>query len=83
MKCLITYRFGLLILGHNSIVDQSMVVKEQSAGDVEGNEHINTVVLMSSQDEKYSKTITEPGEGVKKEDSSGSVLCDEEVKEGQ
>ena len=56
-----------------------MVVKEESARDVERYENINTVMLVSGQDEEYSKAIAEPGECVEEEDSSTGVFRDEEV----
>ena len=56
-----------------------MVVKEESARDVERYENINTVMLVSGQDEEDSKAIAEPGECVEEEDSSTGVFRDEEV----
>ena len=56
-----------------------MVIQEQSAGDIECNEHIDAVVLMSSEDEEDSKTITQPGKCVKEDNPSGCVLGYEEV----
>ena len=56
-----------------------MVIQEQSACDVECNEHIDAVVLMSSEDEEDSKTITQPGERMKEDNSTRSVLGYEEI----
>ena len=56
-----------------------MVIQEQSARDVECNEHIDAVVLMSSEDEEDSKTITQPGECMKEDNSTRSVLSYKEV----
>ena len=70
-------------LEDRSIVDQSMVVEEKSASDVEGNEDINAVVFVGSKNEEDSKTVTEPSEGVKKEDSPGGILSDEEVEKSE
>jgi len=75
--------FYFLGLEYRSIVDQSMVVEEKPASDVEGNEDINTVVFMGSKNEEDSKTVAEPSEGMKKEDSSGGILSDEEVKKSE
>lgn len=41
-------------------VGQRMVVQEQSSGEVEGDENINGVVLVGSQDEEYPKQIQHP-----------------------
>jgi len=73
----------LLIFGDCSVVDQSVVVEEQSTGDVESNKHINAVVLVSCKDEKDTKAVAEPGEGMEEEDPPGGVLSDEEVEEGE
>ena len=68
-----------MIFGNSSVIDQSVVVEEQSAADVEGNKYINAVVLMSSKDEEDTKATEDPGEGVEEIYSPGSVLGDEEV----
>ena len=60
-----------------------MIIEEQSAGDVEGNEHIDAVVLMSSEDEEDSKAITQPGKCVKEDNSAGRVLGYKEVQESE
>ena len=78
-----TYSFYFLGLEDRSIVDQSMVVEEKSASDVEGNEDINAVVFVGSKNEEDSKTVAEPSEGVKKEDSPGGILSDEEVEKSE
>ena len=52
-----THIFDLLIFWNSSVIDQRVIVKKQSAGDVESDEHVNTVVLMSSKDEEDSKTV--------------------------
>ena len=56
-----------------------MVVKEESARDVEGYEDINAVMLVSGQDEEDSKAIAEPSECMEEEDPSTGVFRDEEV----
>ena len=71
--------FNLLIFWHCSVVYQGVVIQEQSARDVECNEHIDAVVLMSSEDEEDSKTITQPGECMKEDNSTRSVLSYKEV----
>ena len=68
-----------MILGDSPVVDQGVVVEEESAGDVEGHKHINAVVLMSSKDEEDTKATEDPGEGVEEIYSPGSVLGDEEI----
>ena len=73
--------FDFLIFGDGSIVDEGVVVKEESAGDVESYEDINAVVFVSGQDKEDSKAIAEPSEGVEEEDSSTGVFSDEEVEE--
>ena len=60
-----------------------MIIEEESAGDVEGNEHIDAVVLMSSEDEEDSKAVTQPGKGVKEDNSAGRILSYEEVQESE
>ena len=57
-----------------------MVIQEQSACDVECNEHIDAVVLMSSEDEEDNKTITQPGERMEEDNSTRSLLSYKEVK---
>ena len=76
-----TYSFDFLIFGDGSVVDECVVVKEESAGDIESYEDINAVVLVSGQDEKDSKAVAEPSECVEEEDSSTGVFSDEEVEE--
>ena len=41
-----------------------MVVEEESAGDVEGDEDVNTVVLMSGKDEEDAEAVEQPGKRV-------------------
>ena len=72
-----------MILGDSPVVDQGVVVEEESAGDVEGHKHINAVVLMSCKDEEDTKAVAEPGEGVEEIYPPRSVLCDEEVEESE
>ena len=70
-----------MILGHSSVVDQGVVVEEEPTGDVEGNKHINAIVLMGSQDEEDPKATENPGEGVEEIYPPGGILGDEEVKQ--
>jgi len=70
-------------LEDRSVVDQSMVVEEKPAGDVEGYEDINAVVFMGSKNEEDSKTVAEPSKSVKKEDSPGGILSNEEVEKSE
>ena len=60
-----------------------MVVKEESARDVERYEDINAVVFVGGQDKEDSKAIAEPSECVEEEDSPAGVFSDEEVEESQ
>ena len=53
---------------------QSNNNKNEPAGDVEGHEHINTVMLVSGQDEENTKAITEPGEGVQEVNSPAAGI---------
>ena len=72
-----------MIFGDGSIVDQGVVVKEESASNVECYEDINTVVFVGGQDKEDSKAIAEPSECVEEEDSPAGVFSDEEVEESQ
>ena len=69
----------LLVFRHCSVVDQRMIVEEESAGDVEGNKDVDAVVLVCGQDEEDAKAVEQPSEGVEKVDSATCVLGDEEV----
>ena len=78
-----THSFDFLIFGDGSIVDEGVVVQEESASDVECYEYINAVVFVCGQDKEDSKAIAEPGEGVEEEDSPAGVFSDEEVEESE
>ena len=78
-----TYSFYFLGLEDSPVIDQSVIVEEEPAGDIEGNEDINTVVLMGSENEEDTKTVAEPSKGMKKEDSPGSILSNEEVEKSE
>lgn len=54
-------------------IGQSMVVKEESGSDVEGNEHVNGVVFVGSQDEKDPKEVEDPRQGMNEVPASRSV----------
>ena len=58
-----------------------MVVEEQSACNIEGNEHVDTVVFMCREDKEDSKTVTQPGKRMEEDNSARRVLRDEEVEE--
>jgi len=75
--------FDFLIFGDRSIVDEGVVVKEESAGDIESYEYIYAVMFVSGQDKEDSKAIAEPSECVEEEDSSTRVFSDEEVEESE
>ena len=60
-----------------------MVVEEEPRGDVEGDEHVDAVVLVRRQDEEDAEAVEEPGEGVEEVDAPAGVLGDEEVEEGK
>ena len=72
-----------MIFGDGSIVDQGVVVKEESASNVECYEDINAVVFVGGQDKEDSKAIAEPSECVEEEDPSTGVFRDEEVEKGE
>ena len=74
-----THSFDFLVFSDSSVVDEGVVVEEESASDVESNEDINAVVLVSGQDEEDSKAVAEPSECVEEEDSSTGVFSNEEV----
>jgi len=69
----------LLIFGDSSVIDQGVVVEEESACNVEGDEHVNAVVFVSSQDEEDTKAVTQPRECVQEIHSPTCVLSYEEV----
>lgn len=52
-----------------------MVVEEEASGDVEGDEHVDGVVLVSRQDEEDPKKVQNPGNGVNQVPWSWSI-CD-------
>ena len=54
-------------------VGQSVVIQEQSGGDVESYEHIYGVVLMSRQDEEDTKQIQYPGDGMDQVPATRSI----------
>jgi len=58
-----------------------VVVEEEAAGDVEGDEHVDGVVLVRGQYEEYSEAVADPGEGVQEIYTPGSVFSDEKVEE--
>ena len=76
-----THSFDFLVFSDSSVVDEGVVVEEEPASDVESNEDINAVVLVSGQDEEDSEAIAEPSECVEEEDSPAGVFRDEEVEE--
>ena len=41
-----------------------MVVEEESAGDVEGDEDVNAVMLMGGKDEEDAEAVEQPGKRV-------------------
>lgn len=45
-------------------VGQGVIVEEEASGDVEGDEHVDGVVLVSRQDEENPKQVEHPGDGV-------------------
>ena len=60
-----------------------MIVEEKSAGDVEGDEDVNAVVLMGGKDEEDAEAVEQPGKRVQEVDPTTCVLRDEEVQQGQ
>lgn len=63
-------------------VGQGMVVQKESCGDIKGNEHINGIVFMGSQDEEDSKEVENPGERVQEIPASWCIFCDKEIQHG-
>ena len=45
------------VFGGRSIVDESVVVEEESAGDIKRNEDVDAVVLMGSQDKEDPEAV--------------------------
>lgn len=56
-----------------AVVGQGVVVEEHAGRDVEGDEHVNGVVLVGGQDEEDAKHVQHPGEDVQVVHSSGSI----------
>jgi len=73
----------LLILGDSPVIDQGMIVQEESARNVESDEHVDAVMFVSSKDEEDTEAVAEPGECVEEIDSSTRVLGDKEVQKGE
>lgn len=45
-------------------VRQGVIIEKEAGGDVEGNDDVDGVMLMSGQDEENTKDVQYPGEGV-------------------
>ena len=71
------------VFGDRSIVDEGVVVEEESAGDIKRNKDVDAVVLMGSQDKEDPEAVAQPSKGVEEEDAPGGVLRDEEVEESE
>lgn len=56
-----------------SVISKRMIVEEHTGCNVEGNEHIDGVMLMSRQNEENAKHVQHPGENVQVVHSSGSI----------
>lgn len=54
-------------------VGQRVVVEEQACSDVESDEHVDGVVLVSRQDEEDPEQVQHPGDGVDQVPASRSV----------
>lgn len=54
-------------------VGQGVVVQEEPGGDVEGDEHVDGVVLVSGQDEEDAEEVQDPGQGVDEVPAAWSV----------
>ena len=72
-----------MIFSGDPVIDESVVVEEEPAGDVERHEDVDAVMLMGSQDKEDAEAVEEPGEGVEEVDPPAGVLGDEEVEEGE
>lgn len=57
-------------------VGQRVVIQEQPSGDVEGDENVDGVVLMSSQDEEDPKQVQHPCQRVQNVPVTWSVYGD-------
>lgn len=62
-------------------VGQRVVIQEQSSGDVEGDENINGVVLVSSQDKEYPKQVQHPCQCVQNVPVTWSVYRNRNTKQ--
>ncbi len=71
-------RAGLL---ERLVVRQRVIVQEEPGGDVEGDEHVDGVMLVSGKYEEDPEHVQQPGEGVKKVHSPVRVLGYEEVEQ--
>jgi len=60
-----------------SMIGESVVVKEEPCGDIEGNEDINGVVFVSCKDKEDSKEIQDPRDSVN-EVQVWRCICDGE-----
>ena len=56
-----------------------MIVEEEPASDVEGDEDVDAVVLMGGEDEEDAEAVEQPGKRVQEVDPTTRVLRDEEV----
>lgn len=56
-----------------SVISKRMVVEEHTGRDVEGDKHIDGVMLMSRQNKENAKHVQHPGENVQVVHSSGSI----------
>lgn len=55
---------GRVGLHERLVIAQRVVVEEEPRGDVECDEHVDTVVLVRREDEEYSKHIHHPRQDV-------------------
>ena len=55
---------NLLIFWDCSVVDQSVIVEEEPASDVEGDEDVDAVVLMGGKDKEDAEAVEQPGKRV-------------------
>ena len=60
-------------LAEDAVVGERVVVEEQPRGDVERNEHVDGVVLVSGEDEEYRKHVEDPADRVQQWNASWSV----------
>jgi len=60
-------------LAQHAVVGERVIIEEETRRDVEGDEHVDRVVLVCGQDEEDSKHVQDPAERVQQRNSTRSV----------